>query len=58
MQITDWLSLDVFSLFILLLIFLSSRHSFDYRSPQHRLFYIMLAISAVNLAADLGQQAV
>ena len=56
MQITDWLSLDVFSLFILLLIFLSSRHNFDYRSPQHRLFYIMLAISAVNLVAELGSR--
>jgi diguanylate cyclase (GGDEF)-like protein len=56
MHIADWLGLNIFSLFIILLIFLSSRHNFDSRSPQHRLFYIMLVLSAVNLGAELGSR--
>lgn len=53
MQVAGLLSLDFFSALILVLIFLSSRYNFDYRSSQQRVFYMMLAISAVNLVAEM-----
>lgn len=54
MQVVELLSLDFFSALVLVLIFLSSRHNFDYRSSQQRIFYMMLVISAVNLVVEMA----